>query len=281
MLTRIAGGRVIDPANRRDGIGDVWIRDDRIVEPPPDGRADVTHDATGKIVHGRSDRHPLAYRRRQREHRAPAAAGAHAQPDRTRPPRLGLSTFETGCLYATMGFTTVVEPAIAPTYALHAHLELADIPIIDKATLAVLGNDDFLLGLLHARESASRDPRLRRLDPRHLAVARRQGDQCRRAAAFKANVRAFSLDDVVPYYGVIFADHRQGAAARRARARHPASAACPLQQSRALRAMPRPRSPPSRRRKACRCTSPTCSSMAMARRADAAFPRRPPGSPRR
>jgi formylmethanofuran dehydrogenase subunit A len=43
MLTRIAGGRVIDPANRRDATGDVWIRDDRIVEPPPDGRADVTH----------------------------------------------------------------------------------------------------------------------------------------------------------------------------------------------------------------------------------------------
>ena len=37
-------------------------------------------------------------------------------------------TFQTGCLYAAMGFTTVVEPAVAPTDALHAHLELADIP---------------------------------------------------------------------------------------------------------------------------------------------------------
>ena len=44
-----------------------------------------------------------------------------------------------------MGFTTVVEPAVAPNDALHAHLELADIPIIDKATLSVLGNDDYLL----------------------------------------------------------------------------------------------------------------------------------------
>ena len=36
---------------------------------------------------------------------------------------------------------------------LHAHLELADTPIIDKATLVVLGNDDYLLGLLHDKES--------------------------------------------------------------------------------------------------------------------------------
>ena len=64
-------------------------------------------------------------------------------------------TFQTGCLYAAMGFTTVVEPAAAPTDALHAHLELADTPIIDKATLSVLGNDDYLLGLLRADADAS------------------------------------------------------------------------------------------------------------------------------
>src|SRR5947199_2761051 len=65
------------------------------------------------------------------------------------------STFETGCLYASMGFTTVVEPAVAPDAALHAHLELADVPIIDKAILAVLGNDDFLLDLLRRNEAPS------------------------------------------------------------------------------------------------------------------------------
>ena len=54
-----------------------------------------------------------------------------------------------------MGFTTVVEPAVSPHYALHAHLELADTPIIDKAILAVLGNDDFVLGLMRSGESAS------------------------------------------------------------------------------------------------------------------------------
>src|SRR5215831_5150161 len=115
MRTRIAGGRVIDPANGRDAVGDVWISDGRIIDAPPAGTA---ADAT-----------PLS--------------------------TAGWSTFETGCRYAQMGFTTVVEPAVLPHYALHAHLELADIPIVDKATLAVLGNDDFLLGLMHAREGAS------------------------------------------------------------------------------------------------------------------------------
>jgi formylmethanofuran dehydrogenase subunit A len=49
MLTHIAGGRVIDPANQRDAQGDVWIRDGRIVDAPNAG-ADATYDATGKIV---------------------------------------------------------------------------------------------------------------------------------------------------------------------------------------------------------------------------------------
>jgi formylmethanofuran dehydrogenase subunit A len=50
MLTRIAEGHVIDPAHGRDEVGDVWMRDGRIVDAPPDGRADEVHDARGKIV---------------------------------------------------------------------------------------------------------------------------------------------------------------------------------------------------------------------------------------
>ena len=34
VLTRIKGGRVIDPANGRDAIADIWIRDGRIVDAP-------------------------------------------------------------------------------------------------------------------------------------------------------------------------------------------------------------------------------------------------------
>src|SRR5258708_23835795 len=59
MLTRITGGRIIDPANGRDETGDIWMRDGRIVEAPPGGNADATYDATGKIVMaGALDIHP-------------------------------------------------------------------------------------------------------------------------------------------------------------------------------------------------------------------------------
>ncbi|MGA8887750.1 MAG: formylmethanofuran dehydrogenase subunit A, partial [Pseudolabrys sp.] len=107
-----------------------------------------------------------------------------------------------GYTYAAMGFTTVVEPAVLPHQALQAHLELADIPIIDKATLTVLGNDDFLLNLLHKREGggAIRDYVAWTLTASHglgIKVINAGG-----AAAFKDNLRAFSLDDEVPEYGV-------------------------------------------------------------------------------
>jgi len=41
LLTCIKGGRVIDPANARDAVADVWMHGGRIVEAPlADARAD-------------------------------------------------------------------------------------------------------------------------------------------------------------------------------------------------------------------------------------------------
>jgi formylmethanofuran dehydrogenase subunit A len=207
MRTRIAGGHVIDPAHDRDGIGDVWIEDGRIIAAPPAGTvADETYDAAGKIVMaGAIDVHSHiagwnvnTARLLLPEHHRAAAPRPAATPLST----AGWSTFATGCLYAQMGFTTVVEPAVLPHYALHAHLELADVPIIDKATLAVLGNDDFLLGLMHGREgtAAIRDYVAWTLDATRslgIKVVNAGGSM-----ALKANVRQFSFDDVVPQYGM-------------------------------------------------------------------------------
>jgi len=127
---------------------------------------------------------------------------AAARPIETPLAKKGWSTFATGHLYAAMGFTTVVEPAVSPHYALHAHLELADTPIIDKATLAVLGNDDYLLRLLHNNES---DAAIDDYVAWTLDMSRSVGIKVVNAggaAAFKDNLRAFSFDDVVPTYGV-------------------------------------------------------------------------------
>ena len=201
MLMRIKGGRVIDPANDRDGTGDVWIGNGRIVAEPAGARADETYDAAGKIVMaGAIDIHShiagtnvTAARLLLPElHRSATAE----------PLFLGWSAFATGCRYAEMGFTTVVEPAVAPHHALQAHLELADIPIIDKATLCVLGNDDYLLRLMRVQESAAA---VQDYVAWSLETSRALGIKVINAGgamAFKANVRAFSLDDVVPQYGV-------------------------------------------------------------------------------
>lgn len=203
MLTRLAGGHVVDPAHGRNGVGDVWISDGRIVAAPQGGKADETHDVAGKMVlAGAIDIHShiagynetmgrlLLPELRQVEH------PGHGTP------RGAWTTRETGRLYAAMGFTTVIEPAVAPHHALQAHLELADIPIIDKGALTVLGNDDFTLGLLRGKDGAQA---MQDYIAWTLATSRGLGVKVVNAGgaeAFKENVRTFSLDDEVPDYGV-------------------------------------------------------------------------------
>ncbi|WP_036264337.1 formylmethanofuran dehydrogenase subunit A [Methylocapsa aurea] len=204
MLILLKGGRLIDPLNARDEIADLWIEDGRIVAPPQGRQPDQTHDVAGKIVMaGAIDIHSHI-------------AGGNVNTARlllpelhrtARPGELSLatakwSTFETGNIYAAMGFTTVVEPAVAPHQALQAHLELSDIPIIDKATLTVLGNDDFLLSLLRDGEGPAA---IADYVAATLAASNGLGLKCINAGgatAFKYNARTFGLDDVVPFYDV-------------------------------------------------------------------------------
>ncbi|MDH5787500.1 MAG: formylmethanofuran dehydrogenase subunit A, partial [Candidatus Bathyarchaeota archaeon] len=58
------------------------------------------------------------------------------------------STFTTGYRYARMGYTTVMDPAMAPLEAKHTHEEFNDIPIIDKASYPLLGDWWFVLEYL-------------------------------------------------------------------------------------------------------------------------------------
>ena len=157
MLTKLAGGRIYDPASGRDGtVGDLFVQDGRIVaDPGPGTTLDEVHDLTGRVVMaGAIDIHShiaggkvnIARLLMAEEHRAAAAAaegpcrcgGGIATP----------STHVTGCRYAQMGYTAAFEPAMLPSNARHAHLEMADIPLIDTGGYLVLGNDDLLLELL-------------------------------------------------------------------------------------------------------------------------------------
>lgn len=204
MLIRIAGGRVVDPVSGHDGITDLWIRDERIIAPPANAVADNVIDAQGCVVMaGAIDVHShiaggnvILARMLLPELHVSETAGDPNLPFST----ARWSAFETGRLYARMGYTTVIEPALVPNAALATHLELDDIPLIDKGALSVLGNDDQLLSLLRSRAGADA---VRDFVALTLATSRGLGVKVINAggaAAFKENVRAFGLDDVVPSY---------------------------------------------------------------------------------
>jgi formylmethanofuran dehydrogenase subunit A len=208
MLTKLTGASVYDPIQGWAGeIRDLYLRDGRIAaDPGPEATVDEVHDLSGHVLMaGAIDIHTHV-------------AGGNVNTARMLLPeqhrnfmarRLGhphstakWSSIDTGYRYARMGYTTVVEPAVLPANALDAHLQMADIPILDTAGLAILGSDDFLLGLLRDRASQAQINdyvawTLHATRCLGLKVINAGG-----AAAFKWNVRQFDLDDVVPHYGV-------------------------------------------------------------------------------
>lgn len=203
-LICISGGRVVDPASGRDGIGDVWIRDGRIVAKPEGNPQFERIDATGCVVMaGAIDIHTHVVG-------ANVAAARLLLPERygdveTPPEVWAGAPFDlttTGALYAQMGFTLVVEPAVAPADAPATHAELELIPYVDRAALSVAGNDDVLLGLL--RDKAS-DDAIADYVGWLLTTSRAIGAKTINpggVAALKENVRTFELDDTIPEYGV-------------------------------------------------------------------------------
>jgi len=162
---RIAGGTVYDPANGVDGVvRDVCIEGDRIVAELPSGAPRL--DARGMVVmpggvdiHAHIAGSSVNHARRllPEEHAADPApaprldggAVARSGTGGTLP-----STFATGYRYAGLGYTTVMEAAVAPLAARHAHAELDDTPIIDAGFYVLLGNDEYLLRQLAAGEAA-------------------------------------------------------------------------------------------------------------------------------
>src|SRR5262245_36991182 len=48
--TLLKNGRIIDPANRRDQTGDLWIVDGRIASAPGDRKSATEIDCIGKII---------------------------------------------------------------------------------------------------------------------------------------------------------------------------------------------------------------------------------------
>lgn len=160
---RITGGTVYDPANGLDGVVcDVCIEGDRIVADVPASAPRL--DARGLVVmpggvdiHAHVAGSSVNHARRllPEEHAADRVPAPHfADGTRARSGSGGTvpSTFATGYRYAGLGYTTVMEAAVAPVAARHAHAELDDTPIIDAGFFVLLGNDDYLLNQIASGE---------------------------------------------------------------------------------------------------------------------------------
>jgi formylmethanofuran dehydrogenase subunit A len=209
-LVKLAGGRIVDPANKRDGVGDLYLRDGRIVaDPGPGAKLDRTYDLGGRVVMaGAIDMHShicggkvnLARTLLIEDHRADSerrtelkrGGGGRATP----------STFVTGYRYAEMGYTAAFEPAMVAGNARHAHAELADTPLIDKGCYVMLGNEDVLLRMMAVNEgqSAINDYVGWMLQATQALAVKAVNPGG--ISAFKFNTRELGLDSAGPHYGV-------------------------------------------------------------------------------
>ena len=203
----IKNGFVYDPLNRIDGEKmDIFIRDGKIVKTVKDSAKVV--DASGMVVMpGGVDIHShiaggevdTARLLRPEDHVKDVEV-------KTALTRSGVgysipSTFTTGYRYSKMGYTTVMNPSMAPLQARHTHEELSDTPMIDKGTYPLLG--DWWFSLEHIRDGlieenaahiawmlkATRGYAIKIVNPGGLE-----------AWGFGRNVH--SLDDTVPNFGI-------------------------------------------------------------------------------
>jgi formylmethanofuran dehydrogenase subunit A len=210
MITCLSGGRIHDPAHGKNGaVADLFFEDGRIVAPRDGGRADNRYDASGLVVMaGALDIHShiaggkvnLARLLMAEDHRADVlsrsmiarSGSGHASP----------TTFATGYRYAVMGYTAAFEPAMVPSNARAAHLEMADVPIADKGAYVMLGNEELLLQML--AEGAEQEQindyvawMIRATAALGVKTVNPGG-----ISAFKFNGRGLEIDQAGPHHGV-------------------------------------------------------------------------------
>jgi formylmethanofuran dehydrogenase subunit A len=155
MELLIRNGTVYDPLNGVNGEKkDIAVKDGKIVEKINERKARKI-DACGMIVMpGGVDIHSHIAGSKVNSGRLlrPEDHFKDFEP-KTSVTRSGVgrsipSTFTTGYRYARMGYTTVMDPAMAPLEAKHTHEEFSDIPMIDKASYPLLGDWWFVLEYL-------------------------------------------------------------------------------------------------------------------------------------
>ncbi len=155
MELLLKNGFVFDPINGINGERmDIAIRNGKIVESVSDSKAkkidatgltvmpggvDIhTHIAGGEVNTGRLLRPEDHVKDVVRKTAITRSGVGYSIP----------STFTTGYRYSKMGYTTVMNPSMAPLGAKHTHEELNDIPMLDKATFPLIGDWWFVLEYL-------------------------------------------------------------------------------------------------------------------------------------
>ena len=140
MLIKLTGGRIYDPANGVDGeVRDIFIENGRIVSPSPNAKVDQEYAVHGRVIMaGGIDPHSHIGGGKMTIARMMLPEDHIGQEfERTDITRAGVgyaipSTMTAGYRYAEMGYTAAFEPAMLPSNARQAHMELADTAIIDK-----------------------------------------------------------------------------------------------------------------------------------------------------
>ncbi|HEY6513128.1 MAG TPA: formylmethanofuran dehydrogenase subunit A [Burkholderiaceae bacterium] len=206
----LRGGLVIDPAAGSAGVRrDLHVRDGRIVAAS--GEAfDREIDASGCVVMaGGIDLHThigggkvnLARLLMADDHRDgidPIAPSGNplelASCGRCTP-----GTLATGYRYVEMGYTAAFEPAMVPSNARHAHMEMGDVPILDHGAYVMLGNDElFLQWLAEGGPDARNFAQLRDYVAWTLVAHKAMGIKVVNPAgisAFKFNQRKLDVDE--------------------------------------------------------------------------------------
>jgi formylmethanofuran dehydrogenase subunit A len=148
----IKNGFVVDPTNKINCEKmDIAIKDGKIVEKVNEKEAQII-DASGlTVMAGGVDIHSHVAGAEVNMGRMIRPEDHYKDPvAKTAITRAGTgysipSTFVTGYRYSEMGYTSVFNGSIAPLKAKHAHEELNDIPLMDKATYVLTGDWWFVL----------------------------------------------------------------------------------------------------------------------------------------
>ena len=211
MITKLQNARIYDPINRINGkIKDLYIKNGHIIDKPKHGeRISRTINLKNKIIMaGGIDIHShiaggkvnLARLLLPEEHRKYLYSSSEKLRSGS---GLGTcSSFHIGYKYVKLGYTAVFEPAVLPSNARSAIIEMSDIPFIDKGTYTVLSNDDFLLKLIQKKTNQKKINDyvawiLHSTKGLGIKIVNPGGIN-----AFKFNQRALDLDEKNKKYGI-------------------------------------------------------------------------------